>query len=73
MKKDKYEKMICNLINENGDEKQETTKLSSIWSKNKWYKKNFFFSIYKTVRDNKIILISLINMVINQLWSIEEN
>ena len=30
MKKDKYEKMICNLINENGDEKQETTKLSSI-------------------------------------------
>ena len=29
-KKDKYESMKDNLINENGDEKQETTKLSSI-------------------------------------------
>ena len=28
--KDKYEKMKYNLISENGDEKQETTKLSSI-------------------------------------------
>ena len=28
--KDRYEKMKYNLINENGDEKQETTKLSSI-------------------------------------------
>ena len=28
--KDKYEKMICHVISENGDEKQETTKLSSI-------------------------------------------
>ena len=33
--KDKYEKMKYNLISENGDEKQETTKLSSIRSKNK--------------------------------------
>ena len=33
--KDKYEKMKYNLISENGDEKQETTKLSSISSKNK--------------------------------------
>ena len=30
MKKDKYEKMKHNLISENGDEKQEATKLSSI-------------------------------------------
>ena len=29
-KKDKYEKMKNNLISENGDENQETTKLSSI-------------------------------------------
>ena len=29
-KKDRYEKMKYNVINENGDEKQETTKLSSI-------------------------------------------
>ena len=28
--KDKYEKMKYNLISENGDEKQETIKLSSI-------------------------------------------
>ena len=28
--KDKYEKMKYNLISENGDEKQETTKLSSV-------------------------------------------
>ena len=28
--KDKYEKMKYNLISENGDEKQETTKLSCI-------------------------------------------
>ena len=28
--KDRYEKMKYNLISENGDEKQETTKLSSI-------------------------------------------
>ena len=28
--KDKYEKIKYNLISENGDEKQETTKLSSI-------------------------------------------
>ena len=28
--KDKYERMKYNLISENGDEKQETTKLSSI-------------------------------------------
>ena len=28
--KDKYEKMKYNLISENGDEKQKTTKLSSI-------------------------------------------
>ena len=28
--KHKYEKTKCNLISENGDEKQETTKLSSI-------------------------------------------
>ena len=28
--KDKYEKMKYNLISENGDEEQETTKLSSI-------------------------------------------
>ena len=28
--KDKYEKMKHNLISKNGDEKQETTKLSSI-------------------------------------------
>ena len=33
--KDEYEKMKYNLISENGDEKQETTKLSSIESKNK--------------------------------------
>ena len=33
--KDKYERMKYNLISENGDEKQETLKLSSIWSKNK--------------------------------------
>ena len=31
--KDKYEKMNYNLITENGDEKQETVKLSSILSK----------------------------------------
>ena len=43
MKKNKYEKMKYNLTSENGDEKQETTKLSSIWSKNKWYKKKIFF------------------------------
>ena len=41
--KDKYEKMKYNLISENGDEKQETTKLSSIWLKDKWYKKSCFF------------------------------
>ena len=29
-KKDKYEKMNYNLISENGDEKQENVKLSSI-------------------------------------------
>ena len=28
--KDKYERMKYNLISENGDEKQETTKLSSV-------------------------------------------
>ena len=28
--KDRYERMKYNLISENGDEKQETTKLSSI-------------------------------------------
>ena len=33
--KDKYGKMKYNLISENGDEKQKTTKLSSISSKNK--------------------------------------
>ena len=41
--KDEYKKMKYNLISENGDEKQETTTLSSIWSKNKWYKKKFSF------------------------------
>ena len=44
--KDRYEKMKYNLISENGDEKQETTKLSSIWSKNKWYKKHIYICIY---------------------------
>ena len=43
--KDKYEEMKYNLISENGDENQETTKLSSIWSKNKWYN---FFLVYIT-------------------------
>ena len=32
---DKYEKWKYNLASENGNEKQETTKLSSILSKNK--------------------------------------
>ena len=41
--KDEYEKMKYNLISENRDEKQETTKLSSIESKNKRYKKIFFY------------------------------
>ena len=45
--KDKYEKMKYNLISENGDEKQETIKLSNIYIK----KKNS--PIYKNVRDNK--------------------
>ena len=41
---DKYEKMKYNLISENGDEKQETVKISSIKKKKK--KKNAinFFS-----------------------------
>ena len=37
--------MKYNLISENGDENQETTKLGSIWSKNKWYN---FFVVYIT-------------------------
>ena len=45
--KDRYEKMKYNLISENGDEKQETIKLSNIYIK----KKNS--PIYKNVRDNK--------------------
>ena len=59
--KDKYEKMKYNLISENGDEKQETTKLSSIWSKNKWYKKHIYICIYiyKNVRDNKKELLQM--------------
>ena len=41
--KDRYERMKYKLISENGDEKQETIKLCSIWSKNKSY---IFFDIY---------------------------
>ena len=57
--KDKYERMKYNLISENGDEKQEIIKLSNIESKNKCYKKIFFFFFlyikdgYKHVRNNK--------------------
>ena len=49
--KGKYERVKYNLITENGDEKQEIVKISSIKLKKIGHMKKIFFSFFLYIRD----------------------